>query len=447
MADLLVLSTIPAITDTIRRVEKHGEKMAHKFKEIFLFLMFFIITYVTSEPVQSQLDNLALENLLEYLRIPSVQPDVNYDDCVKFLKKQAHSLGLPIRVFEPVFEKPIVVITWEGLEPENPSILLNGHMDVVPVYPAEWKYPPFAAHMDEEGNIYARGSQDTKSSSIQHIEAIRRLKLNGIRLKRTIHMSFVPDEEIGGKDGMEAFVATQDFKNLNIGFALDEGVTTVDNTYSVSYAEKTRFPLWVHCRGNPGHGSTLFNNTAGEKLRVVIDRFMDFRASEKAKLKDPKVQPGEVTSVNLDMIQGGVQVNVIPNELSVAFDIRVAPGTNLEKFEKMVNGWLEEAGEGVNYTIIAKDVQVESTKLDDSNPFWIAFKKTFDDFVLKLEPIIISPASDSRFLRAIGIPALGFAPMINTTNRMHASNEYLNKDVFLEGIDIFMKIIPTVANV
>lgn len=32
-------------------------------------------------------------------------------------------------------EKPIVVITWEGQQPEFPSLLLTSHMDVVPVYP------------------------------------------------------------------------------------------------------------------------------------------------------------------------------------------------------------------------------------------------------------------------------------------------------------------------
>jgi len=34
----------------------------------------------------------------------------------------------------------------------------------------------------------------------------------------------VPDEEIGGTEGMEMFVHTEEFRNLNIGFALDEGL-------------------------------------------------------------------------------------------------------------------------------------------------------------------------------------------------------------------------------
>lgn len=46
--------------------------------------------------------------------------------------------------------------------------------------------------MDAEGNIYARGAQDMKSVGIQYLEAIRRLKFNGQKNKRTVYLSFVP---------------------------------------------------------------------------------------------------------------------------------------------------------------------------------------------------------------------------------------------------------------
>jgi len=57
------------------------------------------------------------------------------DDCVAFLKMQADSLGLPLKVYSIVPGKPIVVLTWEGSEPNLPTVLLNSHMDVVPVFP------------------------------------------------------------------------------------------------------------------------------------------------------------------------------------------------------------------------------------------------------------------------------------------------------------------------
>lgn len=49
--------------------------------------------------------------------------------------------------------------------------------------------------MDEKGDIYARGTQDMKCVGVQYLEAIRRLKLEGVTLKRTLHVSFVPGNE------------------------------------------------------------------------------------------------------------------------------------------------------------------------------------------------------------------------------------------------------------
>lgn len=57
-----------------------------------------------------------------------------------------------------------------------------------------WTYPPFSGHIDENGKIFARGSQDMKCVGIQYLEAIRKLRQVGAQLKRTLHVSFVPGE-------------------------------------------------------------------------------------------------------------------------------------------------------------------------------------------------------------------------------------------------------------
>ena len=52
-----------------------------------------------------------------------------------------------------------------------------------------------------------------------------------------------------------------------------------------------------------------------------------------------------------------------------------------------------------------------------------------------------------RYLREVGIPAIGFSPMPHTPVLLHDHNEFLNEDVFLRGIDVFVDIIENVANV
>lgn len=112
---------------------------------------------------------------------------------MEFLKKQAKDLGLTVEICYPGGPtKPIVIMTWLGQQPELASIMLNSHMDVVPVYPEKWSHPPFAAEMDEQGRTFARGSQDMKSVGMQYLAAIRALKKKGATFKRTMHVTFVP---------------------------------------------------------------------------------------------------------------------------------------------------------------------------------------------------------------------------------------------------------------
>lgn len=92
-------------------------------------------------------------------------------------------------------------------------------MDVVAVSEEFWSYPPFGAEIDDEGRIFARGTQDMKSVGMQYLAAIRALKNDGVRLKRSVHIVFTPDEEIGGYRGMAKFVPTTDFAALNVGFS------------------------------------------------------------------------------------------------------------------------------------------------------------------------------------------------------------------------------------
>jgi aminoacylase len=95
----------------------------------------------------------------EYLRIRTVQPKPDYAASTAFLRRQAEAIGLPFRVVEMVQGKPACIMTWTGREPDLPAILLNSHTDVVPVFPESWKFDPFEAVKDDNGDIYGRGTQ------------------------------------------------------------------------------------------------------------------------------------------------------------------------------------------------------------------------------------------------------------------------------------------------
>ncbi|XP_014455632.2 aminoacylase-1 isoform X1 [Alligator mississippiensis] len=402
------------------------------------------------EPVRSQdpVEDPSVTLFREYLRIKTVHPEPNYGAAIQFLERVGAELGLACQKAEVCPGQVITILTWQGTSPQLCSILLNSHIDVVPVFEEHWSHDPFEAFKDSEGNIYARGAQDMKCVSIQYLEAIRRLKAEGKRFPRTIHLTFVPDEEIGGHKGMELFVKRPEFKALNVGFALDEGLANPTDTYTVFYGERNPWWIQVKCEGNPGHGSRFIENTAAEKMHRVITSFLEFRKSEEQRLKhDESLTLGDVTSVNLTMLNGGVSFNVVPSEMSAAFDIRIAPTVNLEAFEQQIAAWCRAAGEGVIYEFHQKNMDQCVTSTAETDPWWKAFSGACRDMNMTVKCEIFPAATDSRYIRAVGCPAIGFSPMNRTPVLLHDHNEYLNEQVFLHGIEIYVHLLPALANV
>nr|XP_035930807.1 aminoacylase-1 isoform X4 [Halichoerus grypus] len=384
----------------------------------------------------------------QYLRIRTVQPKPDYGAAVAFLEERARQLGLGCQKVEVAPGHVVTILTWPGTNPRLSSILLNSHTDVVPVFKEHWSHDPFEAFKDAEGYIYARGAQDMKCVSIQYLEAVRRLKAEGHHFPRTIHMTFVPDEEVGGHQGMELFVQRPEFQALKAGFALDEGLANPTDAFTVFYSERSPWWVQISSTGKPGHSSCFIEDTAAEKLHKVVSSILAFREKERQRLRsNPQLKAGAVTSVNLTKLEGGVAYNVVPATLSASFDFRVAPDVDLKAFEEQLQGWCRAAGEGVTFEFAQKWTESRMTSIDDSDPWWAAFSGVCKDMNLTLEPEIFPAATDSRYLRLVGVPALGFSPMNRTPVLLHDHDERLHEAVFLRGVDIYTRLLPALASV
>uniref|UniRef100_A0ACB8EHN8 Aminoacylase-1A n=1 Tax=Sphaerodactylus townsendi TaxID=933632 RepID=A0ACB8EHN8_9SAUR len=208
--------------------------------------------------------------------------------------------------------------------------------------------------------------------------------------------------------------------------------------------------MWIKVKveGNPGHGSRFIEDTAAEKLHRVITSFLEFREREKQRLKSEKhLTLGDVTSLNLTMLNGGISFNVVPSEMSAAFDIRLPPTVDLKAFEEQLTAWCRAAGEGVTYEFHQKYTDQSMTSTEESDPWWKVFSGTCGDMNIKLKCEIFPAATDSRYIRAAGHPAIGFSPMNHTPILLHDHNEFLNEQVFLRGIEIYARLIPALASV
>jgi len=167
---------------------------------------------------------------------------------------------------------------------------------------------------------------------------------------------------------------------------------------------------------------------------------------------------GDVTTLNLTMLKTGVSsdegktyaLNVIPTCAEAGFDVRVPTCVPCQDIEAMLNDWCKEEGLSWKYAPWAGTPITEHyvSSIDEkASPFWATIMKTFqDEFGLKLEPEVFPAGTDSRFLRENGIPSYGFSPMKNSPILLHEHNEYLDIDVFKEGVGVYTTLLPRLAN-
>lgn len=247
-----------------------------------------------------------ITRLQNYLRINTAHPSPDYASAIAYLLSQSRLVGIQARTLEFSPGKPVFLLTWPGSRPSLPSILFNSHLDSVPAESSKWVHNPFSAVRDSDGKIFARGAQDDKCIGMQYLEAIRNLKGKNFEPIRTLHFSYVPDEEIGGFEGAAKFTASKEFKDLNVGFAMDEGQANPGDEFRVFYADRSPWNLKIKAVGIPGHGSRLYDNSAMENLMKSVEIIGRFRESQFDVVKACRAANSEVISVNPVYMKAGI---------------------------------------------------------------------------------------------------------------------------------------------
>lgn len=439
----------------------------------------------TEMPQLSATDAAAVASFRELVRIESTVGEGavtgEYSRAAEWFATRCKSLGLDVTEVSPVEGKPMIIATLHGAEPDLPSILLNSHYDVVPCFRDQWCCEPFDADIREgytlaQGSpdaayagkggpcVYGRGTQDMKCVPVQYLEAIRHLQAAGgpeWQPRRTLHVTFVPDEEVGGADGWGRLVTLPEWEALQpIALALDEGLANPREAVTVFYGERTVWWLLIRAEGPTGHGSRFIQSTAVEKLMGVVNKALAFRKEQEVSLgwdcehgcKHSQAKKlGDVTTLNVTMLKGGVSVdggktyslNVIPTEMEAGFDVRISPNLATAEFRAKLDEWCSE--EGLSWKFAPWAASLEDhyvTAADRSvNPFFGILEDACTSLGLRVEREIFPAGTDSQLLRSLGVQALGISPMPCTPVLLHEHNEALSVETFLRGIRIYVSIL------
>lgn len=429
---------------------------------------------------------VAISKLQKFLQFETVSSTASvtgaYVECAAFLMAELQSLGFLSDIHllpEAPDHSPVVVACWKGYDETLPVILLNSHYDVVPALVEDWTVPPFAG-LRRDGKIYGRGSQDMKCVCLQYLLAIQKIHQLDPEWKpaRSIWFTYVPDEEVGG-GGMAAFLESNLYQNVlpGISIALDEGLASTNGVFSLYYGE--RLPWWIDVTavGPTGHGSRFIDNTAVEQLIDLANKALAFRKGQRdllglddhsncahAVAAAKKKTLGDVTSLNITTLQAGVKVadhgyayNCVPPKAICSLDIRISPHTQPQEIGKMLDDWCRDCskdpanGAKVTWKYIGghgNDLQQHATTSTDanSNPWFDVISQSLERLGMSLDAQVFPAATDSRFLRALGIRAFGFSPMRNTEIMLHENDEYIPEATYLEGISVYVALIHAMGS-
>ena len=200
----------------------------------------------------------------------------------------------------------------------------------------------------------------------------------------------------------------------------------------------------IKTSGAAGHGSSLLQGTAVERLMKVLNAVSEFRSLQVdrlAKSDDYVRDCGKFTSVNITMLNAGSQVNVIPDEACAMVDLRLSNDLGEEGLQTLLDSW-RMIDPNVCIEIVQKTPLISPS--DISLQHW--WQKMQDS--LNGMPFVVTTfpgATDSRFLRQKGIPAIGISPYINTPILLHDHDEYIEISQFMSGIDIHAKLISALS--
>ena len=222
---------------------------------------------------------------------------------------------------------------------EGRTLILNGHIDVVPAGEVErWTYPPFELTRCG-GRLFGRGVVDMKGQLCAALAAARALREAGIELAGTLQIQSV----IGEEDGGSGMLAT-----LERGHTGD-GAIVVEPTQLVIapvQAGALSFRLTVH--GRAAHGA--LREEGVDPVEKFIPIFRSLRALEAARNRDvaePLLADEELPyALTMGRVRAGIWPSTVAESLIVEGRYGVAPGEDIAGARRALADAVAEAASG-----------------------------------------------------------------------------------------------------
>jgi acetylornithine deacetylase/succinyl-diaminopimelate desuccinylase family protein len=284
--------------------------------------------------------------LAELVKVPSDNPPGDCAPHAKRAKELLEGLGLKVEA-HPVPAEAAAAVGMKSATNlivrhrfgDGPTLALNAHGDVVPPG-LGWRVDPYGAAIEDSAHgkvMFGRGVAVSKSDFATYTWTLLALKAaaeQGAPIGGTLELHFTYDEEIGGDIGPK--------------WLIDQGLTKPDLviaagfSYAIVNAHNGCLHLEVTVTGKQAHAAMPDTGVdALEAATAVLTALYEYRA-ELAKTRS--AVPGIVSpTLNVGLIKGGINTNVVPDQVVFRIDRRMIPEENPAQAEADLRRVIEAA--------------------------------------------------------------------------------------------------------
>lgn len=298
----------------------------------------------------------------------------------------------------------------EGFDRSKPTLLLNSHHDTV--RPAKsYTRDPFSADI-EAGKVYGLGSNDAGASVVSLIRTF--LDNRSREFPYNLILAVTAEEEVGGENGMRAFLPMLADKGIDVTCAIVGEPTGMQP----AIAERGLVVLDCVTRGVTGHAAR------GEGVNAIYRAMEDIERVRSFCFPEPSQVLGQV-GVNVTQIDAGWQHNAIPDECRWVVDIRTTDAWSNEEVVDMLRGQ-------VRWSVLTpRSTRVRASVISADHPLVVASVRAGG------VPYVSPTTSDMSLMH--DIPSLKIGP--GDSSRSHSADEYICVEEIRDAIRIYNNIL------
>jgi len=455
-------------------------------------LAFPVLLAAQSQPSLTPAQQLAHDIYKELIEINTVDSVGSTTVAANAVAKRFRDAGFPesdMFLGGPKPDKYNLVVRYHGSGARKPLMLL-AHLDVVAALKTDWSadLDPFK-FIERDGYYYGRGTGDDKAMGSIFIANLLRYKQEKYTPDRDIILALTADEEGGGSNGVRWLLANH--KDLiDAAYALNEGGGGALRDgkpfiNSVGAAEKVSANFTVSTANRGGHSSVprddnaiyqlaqaltrigtfqfpvmlnevtkaFFTRTAaietpemGAAMRTIVANPNDAAASATIS-RDPRYRSMLRTTCVATMLNGGHARNALPQTATANVNCRMAPGHDPADVRSSLMKAVGDTGVSFSRSPTMEHAAPSPLSADVMGPIEKVTRDVFGAGVAVI-PTMGTGATDSKYLRAVGIPGYGVSGLFGDPNdgRAHGKDERVLIKSYYESEEFLYRLVKELSS-